>query len=535
MTKRAHASGALETVDDYRELIENLHAGLVVHAADTSILLCNARAAELLGLTMEQMTGKTAIDPAWCFTAADGEPMPLEDYPVNRVLATGEAIQNQLVGIHRPVTADVVWVLCNAYAVKNSSGELSQIVVTFIDVTEQRHAEEIKAKLEEQLRQSQRIEAVGKLAGGVAHDFNNILTAIIGFSDLLLNALDDDDRRRNLVVQIRKSGSRAASLTRQLLAFSRKQVLQPRRIDVNQIVSEMDKLLRRLIGEDVQLVTQLAPGATPTFADPGQLEQIVMNLAVNARDAMPQGGALTIETAMIELGEDYALSRPEVDAGSYVVLSVSDTGCGMDEATRSRIFEPFYTTKELGEGTGLGLSTVYGIVKQSGGHVWVYSEVDQGATFKIYLPADFRQKQQQPAVPETGEIEPSRGETILVVEDDDEVRALTTRLLRDRGYVVREAASPDSAVRLVSRLDETVHLLLTDVVMSGASGPQLARQLKVMRPSLRVLYMSGYTDNAIVHHGVLDAGTDFLAKPFTADTLARKVREVLDRPEAVGQ
>ena len=371
---------------------------------------------------------------------------------------------------------------------------------------------------------------MGKLAGGIAHDFNNLLTAIIGFSDLLLDDLDEGDRRHLLVEQIRRSGARAAVLTRQLLAFSRKQVLQPTRIDLNRIVADMDQLLRRLIGEDVRLVTKLAPGATPIFADPGQLEQIVMNLAVNARDAMPRGGSLTIETETLEIDEAYALQKPELEVGTYVVLSVSDTGHGMDAATRSRIFEPFFTTKGIGEGTGLGLSTVYGIVKQSGGHIWVYSESGRGATFKIHIPADRSGlERRDPAPAATTTISPGRGETILVVEDDDQVRALTTRLLRDRGYVVHEAASPDAAMGMVLRFAGTLDLLLTDVVMSGASGPQLARQLTVMRPSLRVLFMSGYTDNAIVHHGVLQEGTDFLPKPFTADSLAFKVREVLDR------
>jgi two-component system, cell cycle sensor histidine kinase and response regulator CckA len=521
----------LNTVEEYRALIDNLHAGLVVHGPDTGILLCNGTSAELLGLSMEQMTGKMAIDPAWCFTAADGSPMRLEDYPVNQVLTTRRPIRNLLVGVNRPVTGDRIWVLCNAYPVMDASGELSQIVVTFIDVSDQRRAEEDKARLEVQLRQSQRMEAVGKLAGGVAHDFNNLITTMTGYCDLLLDELEEQDNRRNLVTQVRKSADRAASLTRQLLAFSRKQVLEPRLIDLNRVVRDMDKLLRRLIGEDVALVSRLAPAMRLTYADPGQIEQVVMNLAVNARDAMPEGGTLTIETEIVELDEDYVRERPEVEVGPHVALSMSDTGYGMDESTRSRIFEPFYTTKDVGKGTGLGLSTVYGIVKQSGGHIWVYSEPGRGATFKIYFPLMAAEGEggERPSPPEGTPISGGRGETILVVEDDEDVRFLTTRVLRKQGYDVHEAECADDAMRALKRIDGELHLLLTDVVMPGASGPQLARQVGVLRPMVRVLYMSGYTDNAIVHHGVLNAGTDFLPKPFTAKALARKVREILDR------
>ena len=529
MSDHPDARPVLSTVEEYRALIDNLHAGLVVHGPDTGILLCNGTAADLLGLSMEQMTGKMAIDPAWCFTAADGSPMPLEDYPVNQVLATLRPIWNLLVGVNRPVTGDRIWALCNAYPVLDPAGELSQIVVTFIDVSDQRRAEEEKAKLEVQLRQSQRMEAVGKLAGGVAHDFNNLITTMIGYCDLLLDDLVGEDKRRNLVAQVRKSADRAASLTRQLLAFSRKQVLEPRLIDLNRVVRDMDRLLRRLIGEDVLLVTLPAPDMRLTYADQGQIEQVVMNLAVNARDAMPEGGTLTIETAVAELDEDYTRERPEVEVGPHVVLSMSDTGYGMDAQTRTRIFEPFYTTKELGKGTGLGLSTVYGIVKQSGGHIWVYSEPGKGATFKIYLPVVEAEGEERPSPPEGTPILGGHGETILVVEDDEDVRFLTTRVLRKQGYDVYEAESADDAIRELKRIDGELHLLLTDVVMPGASGPQLARQLSVLRPTVKILYMSGYTDNAIVHHGVLNEGTDFLPKPFTARSLSKKVREVLNR------
>jgi two-component system, cell cycle sensor histidine kinase and response regulator CckA len=518
---------ALSSVAQYRELIENLHAGLVVHAADTSIMLCNATSAELLGLSMDQMTGKTAIDPAWCFMGADEAPMPLEDYPVNRVLATRQPLRNLVVGINRPLTEDRVWVLCNAYPVLDEAGELQQVVVTFIDISEQRRAESARERLEEQLRQTQRMEAVGQLAGGVAHDFNNLLTAIMGTCDLIeLSAARGLDTSR-YVEDIRVASTKAASLTRQLLAFSRKQVLQPRQLDLNHVVSEMDSLLRRIIGEDIEFVTALAEDLGPVLADPGQLEQVVMNLVVNARDALPGGGKVTLETAEVHLDDDYARDHPDIAPGPHALLSITDNGVGMTEEEQTRAFDPFFTTKEVGKGTGLGLATVYGVVKQSGGHIWLYSEPGEGTTFKIYLPVDHSDVEEPVVSPPAADTLVGT-ETVLVVEDEPSVRSLACAVLRRFGYRVFEAADPDEAVRTSHRIDGTLHLLLTDVVMPRASGRQLAKQLCVQRPDLRVLYMSGYTDNAIVHHGVLDRGAALLEKPFTAEGLALKVREVLD-------
>ncbi len=388
------------------------------------------------------------------------------------------------------------------------------------DVTERR-------QLEEQLRQSQKIEAIGRLAGGIAHDFNNLLTAITGYSDLTLRQLQSESPLRRNIEEIKKAGDRAASLTRQLLAFSRKQVLQPKVLDLNAVVSDMEKMLRRLIGEDIELRTALVPELGSVKADPGQIEQMLMNLAVNARDAMPHGGSLLIETENVYLNEGYATRHIAVKPGPYVMLAVSDTGCGMSEETQSRIFEPFFTTKEVGKGTGLGLSTVYGIVKQSGGNIWVYSEVGEGTAFKIYLPrVDEAAQEYKPS----HEVEESLdgAEVILLAEDDERVRGLVRAVLEGHGYRVLEAEDGGAALSVSERHEGLIHLLLTDVVMPKLSGRELADQLAQSRPETKVLYMSGYTDESIVHHGVLDANTPFIQKPFEPEALARKVRELLD-------
>src|SRR5213080_1623524 len=382
-------------------------------------------------------------------------------------------------------------------------------------------------QLEAQLRQSQKMEAVGQLAGGIAHDFNNLLTAILGSTQLLLHNTPVGDARREDAEEIRHAGLRAAELTRQLLAFSRRQVLAPKVLDVNAVVANMDRMLRRLLGEDVELATSRDPAAGTVNADPGQLEQVLLNLAVNARDAMPGGGRLSIGTTRVSLHEEHVERRHRMPAGDYVCLAVADTGVGMDETTQAHLFEPFFTTKEVGKGTGLGLATVYGIVKQSGGYIWVYSEVGHGTTVKVYLP-------RVPGVAEApapaAEPKPVRGgdETVLLVEDAAPVRTLARRSLEARGYRVLEAADGPSALQLSARHLEGIDILVTDVVMPGMSGRELAERLAPERPSMKVLYTSGYTDDAMVRQGVLSAGVAFLQKPFVPDTLARKVREVLD-------
>ncbi|HEV7374969.1 MAG TPA: GAF domain-containing protein, partial [Pyrinomonadaceae bacterium] len=382
---------------------------------------------------------------------------------------------------------------------------------------------------EEQLRQSQKMEAIGKLAGGVAHDFNNLLTAITGYSDLSLRRLEAGHPLRRNLEEIKKAGERAATLTRQLLAFSRKQMLQPKVLDLNAVIVDMFKLLQRLIGEDIDLLSSLNPSLGQVKADPGQLQQVLMNLCVNARDAMPQGGKLTIKTSNIYVDGEYAKRHVSVQPGEYVLLSISDTGCGMDARTQERVFEPFFTTKEQGKGTGLGLSTVYGIVKQSGGNIWVYSEVERGTSFKIYLPR-FDKPIETVVEKRTEEVSSRGSETVLLVEDEEMVRNMTSEALRESGYRVLEARDTNHALTLCQNFEEEIHLMLSDVVMPVMSGRVLAEAVAPLRPGMRVLYMSGYTDDHIVHHGVLEEGMNFIEKPFTADLLAKKVRDVLDAP-----
>jgi CheY-like chemotaxis protein len=371
------------------------------------------------------------------------------------------------------------------------------------------------------------MEAVGKLAGGVAHDFNNLLTAVNGHSELAMRRLEPDDPLYRKLEAIKKAGERAAALTRQLLAFSRKQILQPKVLDLNQVVFEMNKMLQPLIGEDVDLFTRLTPDLGKVKADPGQIEQVLMNLTVNARDAMLKGGRLTIETANVYLDEGYVRHHAAVVAGWYVMLAVSDNGCGMDDVTQERIFEPFFTTKEVGKGTGLGLSTVYGIVKQSGGHIWVYSEVGRGTTFKVYLPCvDKSTEEPELSTDETKVLVGT--ETVLLVEDEEMVRDMAKEILQESGYQVLEAKHGHEALLVAEHHHGPIHLMLSDVVMPQMSGRELAEQLTPLRGEMKVLYMSGYTDDAIVHHGVLDEGMAFIGKPFTPGALARKVRETLN-------
>jgi PAS domain S-box-containing protein len=400
-------------------------------------------------------------------------------------------------------------------------GHIVRVWGTQRDVTDQRH-------LEEQFRQAQKMEAVGQLAGGIAHDFNNLLTAILGNTQLLLRDLPPGDSKRGDVEEIRKASERAASLTRQLLAYSRRQMLQPEVLDLNVVVAEMDKMLRRLIGENIALETLLAPDLGRVRADPNQIEQVLVNLAVNARDAMADGGGgtLTIETANIDLDEAFTQAHLGSKPGPHAMLAVTDTGTGMDATVRAHLFEPFFTTKEVGKGTGLGLATVYGIVKQSDGYISVYSEPGRGASFKVYLPRlSARPRTSSPGL----KAGVSRGtETILVVEDEPAVLALSQRALEAQGYVVLAASDATTALRLVERHGGTIHLLLTDVVMPGMSGRDLADQLAARRPGTRVLYMSGYPGDAVVQHGELQPGAAFLQKPFSPDSLARKVRDVLD-------
>jgi len=423
---------------------------------------------------------------------------------------------------HRSIWPDgrVRWLSGAGRIQLGAHGEPVRGVDITLDVTERR-------TLEEQFHQAQKMEAIGRLAGGVAHDFNNLLTAILGYCELLLADLDPNDPHRADIAEIQKAGVSAAGLTRQLLAFSRKQIIEPTLLDLNVVVADMRAMLGRLIGEDVKVVLGLGPGLAPVKADRGQVEQIVLNLAVNARDAMPRGGTLTIETANVELDENYPKTHLAVRPGSYVALTLTDTGTGMTRQVQTRLFEPFFTTKALGKGTGLGLATVHGIVARSGGSVNVYSEVGRGTSFKVYFP---RADAAEIVVEAPPPVAPPRAgtQTVLVVDDEEGLRELAKRLLQRQGYTVLTAANADEALQLFER-NASIDVLLTDVVMPGASGPELTRRLVERRPALKVIYMSGYTEDAIAQHGVLNPGIAFLHKPFTSVTLGRKIREVLDR------
>ena len=391
------------------------------------------------------------------------------------------------------------------------------IIAILRDITEQKF-------LEKQLRQTQKMEAVGQLSGGIAHDFNNLLGVIIGYSEILEQRLPQNDPLRKECGQIKKAGQSAASLTRQLLAFSRQQVLETKVLDLNSIVLQVERMLRRLIGEHIDLKATLGTALGCIKADQSQIEQVIMNLAVNARDAMPHGGKVMIETANVDLDEEHARRHPPQKAGAYVLLTVADTGMGMDVETQSRIFEPFFTTKELGKGTGLGLSTVYGIVRQSGGHIWVYSEPGQGTTFKIYLPRIEQTVSSQKTGPgQSGSLHGT--ETILLVEDEDALRELTRHLLEGNGYTVLEADRPDKAIEIAVQYNGVIHLMLSDMVMPGMNGRVLATNLATIRPEMKVVFMSGYT--GFTHPGLVDSGVPQLPKPFTRETLLGKLHEVL--------
>ena len=416
-----------------------------------------------------------------------------------------------------------------ASLIRSRKDEPDKFVIVNRDITARREAE--KALRESELRQTHRMEAVGRLSGGIAHDFNNLLGVMIGYTDILDMRLREDDPARKTVEEIRKTGQRAAALTRQLLAFSRRQVLEPKVLDLNAVVTDIEKMLRRLIGENIELKTILAPTLGRLLADQGQMEQVILNLAVNARDAMPKGGKLTIETANAVLDDTTIRHMPTAQPGDYVMLSVSDTGIGMDPQTRAKIFEPFFTTKEAGKGTGLGLATIYDVVKRSEGHIWVYSELGKGSVFKIYFP---RVRASAPlAASEARRSQPGTGnETVLVVEDDESLREVTRDLLVQSGYRALQASNGEQALQVVERHHGPIHLLLADVVMPGMSGAALAAELTRSHPEMNVLYMSGYTDETVVRNGVLEPGILLLEKPFTRETLIGKVRDALGQPLA---
>ncbi|MHB8754854.1 MAG: PAS domain S-box protein [Candidatus Acidiferrales bacterium] len=504
--ERKRAETALrESEARLRVLIEQLPA--VLWTIDGEMRFTSSVGAGLarLGLKPQEVVGKSLFE----FFNTDDRTFP-------PIAAHRKALAGESVTYHTEWSGGSY--ACHAEPLRNGDGVISMA----LDITDRK-------QLEAQLRQAQKMEAVGRLAGGIAHDFNNLLMVIQGYTELLLDRLGNEHPLRRNAEQIHDASQRAASLTRQLLAFSRKQMLAPQVLNIRSVVSDMESILRRLIGEDIDLVTVNPADLWRVRADRSQVEQVILNLAVNSRDAMPNGGKVTIETANVELDSSYS-RHAVVEPGEYVMIAVSDTGCGMDADTQAHVFEPFFTTKEKGKGTGLGLATVYGIVKQSGGYIWVYSEIGKGATFKVYLPRVRESEKPAQQKPET-KLFPLGCETILLVEDEKGVRELAREYLEQIGYVVLEAENAQKAIDVARSHSGAIDLLFTDVVMGGMSGRQLAEEMHKLRPGVKILYMSGYTDEAIVHHGILGRGMTLLQKPFTLNSLALKVRDTLDLPQ----
>ena len=503
--------------EEWERTFDAVPDAIVVMDSECRIRRANRAAARLVGTEPAGMIGN------YCYEVLHGKSEPRPDCPHQITRTTGQQSRGDLEETPLGKVFDAV-----ATPMLDTNGTVQGCVHVLHDITKRRN-------LEDQLRQAQKMEAVGRLAGGVAHDFNNLLTIIGGYSDLLLNRTDGEDVFHGYLEEIRKASDRAAILTRQLLAFGRKQPLTPKALNLNDVVANTEKLLRRLIGEDIRVVTRLSGDIGIVNVDPGQMEQVLFNLAVNARDAMPEGGSLTIETANVALDEDSTRSHIGLVPGSYVLLTVGDIGAGMTPDVQARAFEPFFTTKEPGKGTGLGLSTVYGIVQQSEGHIELESEPGRGTTFRIYFP------KVGPGFPEAGEqiprLEDLKGkEAILLVEDEEEVRDLAGKMLGSSGYRVLPASNAATAIRLFDQHRKRVDMLLTDVVMPGMSGRQLADQLTELQPDMRVIYMSGYTDERIGCHGAPDSARTFLQKPFTPLELLRKVRKVLgESPVSSGE
>ncbi|MGD0009881.1 MAG: response regulator [Terriglobia bacterium] len=513
LTDKTNREETAKLQEQIRRFVENLPLGVYRSTPDGRVLMANPALLRMLGYDSWQELAFRNLEGD-SFEA--GHPRSAFCEQIER---EGEATGLEAAWKRRD--GSEIFVRESARAFRADDGRVLYYDGVVEDVTERR-------RLEEQLRQAQKMEAVGRLAGGVAHDFNNLLTIIIGYSDLLLERVSLRDGMRPPVEEIKKAADRAASLTRQLLAFNRKQVLPPHIVDLNSLLTNVDKMLRRMIGKNIKLVTHLPSGLGRVKADPGQIEQVIMNLAVNARDAMPQGGHLTLEAANVDLDSSYATCHESVLPDHYVMIAMSDTGIGMDAETQARIFQPFFTAKQRGKGMGLGLATVYGIVRQSEGHIWVYSEPGKGTTFKVYLPRIDQAVEVIAPTPVPVDELPLDCQTILLVEDEEVVRSFARGLLESRGYEVLEAKGANDALEIGGRYKKHIHLLLTDVVMPQMSGRELAEHLAPLHPETKVLYMSGYADHAVVQHGLLDPGTVFLQKPFTPAALARKLREVLD-------
>ncbi len=513
---RARVQQALQLSEQrYRLLSETAPIGILLINEQGMVIDANTQALRMFGYDRGELIGESTemLLPERFRCSHEGQRSSYMKEPHTRPMAVGR----ELTARRKDGTEFAVEIALAPLA--TDDGVL--VSSTIVDITERK-------KMEEQRRLSQRMEAIGKLSGGVAHDFNNMLAVILGCSDVVLDALPPDHPAIRKIEMIRKAGASAVDLTRQLLAFSRQQMLQPRVLDLKEIVEQTQALLRRLIGENIEFKISLDPSLGRVKADPGQIEQVLLNLVINARDAMPQGGRLTIEACNVEMDDSYKGEHQVVIPGRYVVLGVQDTGCGMDRETQARIFEPFYTTKELGKGTGLGLATVYGIVKQSGGYIWVYSELNQGTLFKVYLPRVDESVQPAKKEPEAVVLESCK--TILLAEDSASLREMAREYLASLGYVVLEAASGREALQKAKEFDGPIHLLLTDVVMPEMSGPELARHMMALRPEIKVIFTSGYTNDAIARQGVLDPAVAFIQKPYRPKALALKIQEVLAVP-----
>jgi PAS domain S-box-containing protein len=513
------SQAAHESESRFRTIFEQAAVGMAQSSLDGRFIRLNQRFCEIMGYSRQELLHLTYRE----ITHPDD--LARDEQRVAQLLR-GELSRYAVEKRYLRKDGGVVWANLTLSLLYSASGDPVHFVVVVEDITGQKRAEEERRNLERQLLQAQKMESVGRLAGGVAHDFNNHLTVIDGYCAMLLDEMGPDDPLREPVEEILLAGNRAAALTQQLSAFSRKQMSEPRVISLNDVVADSGKMLSRLIGGDIEIVTHLDPGLGSVVVDPSQMNQVLMNLAINARDAMPDGGRIIMETSNTDLDEGYAAQHAGVEPGPYVLLSITDTGAGMTQEVMQHIFEPFFTTKGVGVGTGLGLSTVYGIVKQAGGWIWVYSEPGKGSTFKLYLPRAGGAPE-PPAAPVSA-AETLRGtETVLVVEDQPDVRKLTLAMLESQGYRLLEAANGSEALSLCQRYPEPIHLLITDVVMPGMTGRELSRLLVGLRPSLKTLYTSGYPANAIAHEGVLDPGVAYLPKPFSSAQLAAKVREVI--------
>ncbi len=502
--------------NEWEETFDTINDAITIHDSDFNIIRANRAAGKILGLPLNNILKQK------CYLSYHGTKTPPAACPSCMTAKTGEESVTQMYEPHLDRHVEI-----RALPRYNKHKELVGVVHVVRDITSQKEAEERHENLQAQLNQVQKMESVGKLAGGIAHDFNNMLSAIIGYCEIILLTQPEDSKLREDVEAIKDSGEKAAGLTRQLLAFSRKQVLEVRPLDLNSVVEGMVKMLARVIGEDVSLDLHLEPGIRRVVADRTQLEQILLNLGVNARDAMPNGGRLMIETSLVELDKNFVDQHAESQAGAHILLAVTDTGTGMPEEVRQKIFEPFFTTKEVGKGTGLGLSTVYGIVKQHGGQIYVYSEHGKGTTFKIFLPASqskgFEEDKQQV------ETIPAGQETVLLAEDDATIRRMIKTSMEAEGYTILEATDGQEAIEVSNSFEGDIHLLLTDVIMPKKNGQELANTLQQKRPEMEVIFMSGYTDDAISHHGVLEPGVHFIQKPITPSILAKKLREVLKK------